>query len=215
MADTDLSETLADLLLKGAVPQRPQRLQGRYNLSSPLNYAGSGGAGGEAALAGLHSSLARELSVVDAMFQQWSQDAAAKRRAAVAARDFSDEHSFSLALLVMNKRGEVRRGTRTAQQYYFTPRQAAQHAGELPCARCCVHIQRRETYFVDRAVRSWHLGDEVCRPCMLCLMRSLLGEDDGAILAEAQGILDSAWRPTINPALAEALGGSTMLLAEL
>lgn len=75
MADTDLPETLADLLQKGAVPAKPQRLQGRYNLGSPLNYARSGGAGGDAALSGLHGSLARELSVVDAMFQQWSQGA--------------------------------------------------------------------------------------------------------------------------------------------
>ncbi|KAL4443293.1 hypothetical protein ABPG75_011030 [Micractinium tetrahymenae] len=214
MADTDLPDTLADLLLLRAVPQRPQRLQGRHNLGSPLTGV-SGGAGGEGVPPALHSSLAKELSAVDAMFRQWSEDAAAKRRAAVATRGFADESAFSLALVVLNKRGEVRRGTRAAQQFYFVPRQAVQHAGELPCSRCCVHIERRETYFVDRAARSWHLSDELCRRCMLCLMRALLGEDDTAILAEAQAILDSAWRPCINPSLAEALGGRLSLLAEL
>ena len=116
-------------------------------------------------------------------------------------------------------------------------------------------------------------ADEVCRGCMLCMMRSLLGDDDAAILEEAQvgivllfgapigsgtsssssssssscscvyyapgsattyvqrlvssdpalltlallqAILGSAWRPTVNSALAEALQGERRpRLAEL
>lgn len=215
MTDTDFPETLADLLLLGALPQRPQRVQGRHKLSSPLKGSGGSGAGGGAPKPALHAGLVAELSAVDAMFRQWSQDAAAKRRAAVTARDFVDDCAFSLALVVLNRRGEVRRGARAAQQFYFVPRQAAQQAGELPCARCCVHIRRHEMYFVDRAAAAWHLSDEVCRPCMLCLMRGLLGDDDDAILSEAQGILHSAWRPCINPTRAQALGPPAWLLAEL
>lgn len=29
-------------------------------------------------------------------------------------------------------------------------------------------------------------ADELCRRCLLCVMRGLLGEDDAAILSEAQ-----------------------------
>lgn len=73
MADADLPQTLADLLLLKAVPQRPQRLHGRQKLGSPLKGARGGGAGGDTVPPPLHGSLARELSSVDAMFQQWSQ----------------------------------------------------------------------------------------------------------------------------------------------
>lgn len=210
----DLPETVA-ALLEGASPshRRPSRA-GALAAHPP-----SGGARAAAALCAsgvLHPSLAKELSAVDTMFRRWQEEAAAKPRAAAAAQGFEDDVSFSLALVVMNKRGEVRRGMRVAQGWYFVPRQASQHTGELPCSRCCTHIRRRATYFVDRAAPSWRQADEVCRSCMLCVMRSLLGQDDAAILAEAQGILESVWRPTINAALADWLGGGQRLvLAEL
>jgi hypothetical protein len=214
----------------------------------------------------LHSSLAKELSALDALFARWQADVAAKQRSA--ARDFPDDRSFSMALVVLNKRGERRRGTRTAQEFYFAPRHAAAAVGELECTRCCLHIARRQTYWVDRAAPSWsqvggkpcllpggllHCGpctghsrtplqhtcilhdcrcchpyntpaslpvacfqaDELCRRCLLCVMRGLLGEDDAAIVAEAQSILESAWSPTFNTALLDALGGSHSLLADL
>jgi hypothetical protein len=132
----------------------------------------------------LHSSLAKELSALDALFARWQADVAAKQRSA--ARDFPDDRSFSMALVVLNKRGERRRGTRTAQEFYFAPRHAAAAVGELECTRCCLHIARRQTYWVDRAAPSWSQADELCRRCLLCVMRGLLGEDDAAIVAEAQ-----------------------------
>jgi hypothetical protein len=107
-----------------------------------------------------------------------------KRRERQAVRDFADEAGFRAALLVVNKRGERRRGARAAQEWYYVARSAARHSGDLPCTHCRLHIQRRATYFVDRAAEAQ--ADEVCRPCMLCVMRRLLGHDDGAILAEAQ-----------------------------
>lgn len=73
MTDTDFPETLADLLLLGALPQRPQRVQGRHKLSSPLKGSGGSGAGGGAPKPALHAGLVAELSAVDAMFRQWSQ----------------------------------------------------------------------------------------------------------------------------------------------
>lgn len=121
---------------------------------------------------------------------------AAKQR--TAARDFSDERSFSMALVVLNKRGERRRGARAAQvrrwerregscahqiccccgaeqacqaavrrsnhpchshspkqEFYFAPRHASSALGELACTRCCLHIARRQPYWVDRAAPSW------------------------------------------------------------
>lgn len=41
------------------------------------------------------------------------------------------------------------------QEFYFAPRHASAAAGELECTRCCLHIARRQTYWVDRAAASW------------------------------------------------------------
>lgn len=58
---------------------------------------------------------------------------AAKQRSA--ARDFPDERSFSMALVVLNKRGERRRGVRTAQARWVAVGLGSSPAGgegELP-----------------------------------------------------------------------------------
>ena len=42
-----------------------------------------------------------------------------------------------------------------AQDWFYAPRRACAPAGDLPCTRCSLAIQRRETYWVDRAARDW------------------------------------------------------------
>lgn len=45
--------------------------------------------------------------------------------------------------------------TCASQEFYFAPRHASSALGELACTRCCLHIARRQPYWVDRAAPSW------------------------------------------------------------
>lgn len=48
-------------------------------------------------------------------------------------------------------------------------------------------------------------ADELCRQCLVWAMRFHLGNDDRAIMEEAQQILESSWGPVLNHRLADVL----------
>eukprot|EP00887_Chlorella_sp_A99_P001017 scaffold14.g1017.t1 len=172
---------------------------------------GSGGAsGGASAPAGgasapaapapstssLHPDLEHQMDAVHHLFGQWTKEAAAKRAAALSAQPFASPQAFSSALVVFNQRGERRsRAGRTLQDWYFAPRRCSTRLEAAPCHRCHVAIRRREVFYID-AAKPWRLADEMCQVCMTYVVRSHLGEDDAAILAEAERLLD--WRPSVD-----------------
>lgn len=152
----------------------------------------------------LSKNLEDELGAVNRLFSNWNQDSAFKRTQALAASNFSDAQTFKLALVVFNRRGEHRKGIRRVQDWYFAERHKPATSVEQHCARCCVNVSRQETYFVDKA-KDWKQADELCRQCLVWAMRFHLGNDDRAIMEEAQQILESSWGPVLNHRLADVL----------
>lgn len=147
----------------------------------------------------LYADVAKELDPVERLFSQWERDAAAKR--SERAQEFPN---FDAALTVFNSKGERQVRTVTIQEWYFTPRRqvaavpSSSHHSHT-CTRCFTNIARHTDFFVDRAKQPSH-ADVLCRHCLVCCMRRMLGQDDAALVAEAQRL--SRWHPTVDADLA-------------
>lgn len=142
--------------------------------------------------------------VLRALDDAMSADALRKREQAASSQPFRSDEAFRMALQVFNKRGEQIWEGRHVQDWFFAQAYytSSSTARSTRCSRCQGIFARGVPYWCDRA-KPRHQAEQLCRPCMVYVLRVCLGDDEDGVSAMWAQLAD--WLPVVDASLAQRL----------